>query len=80
MILNRIWHLNFTDCFSGKGFALNFNNDLQTLSKPFLFSLLLDTLHLEAYYTCKYYIINASSEKELRYFLNYHYIAGYFSS
>ena len=29
--------LNFTDCFGGKGFALDPNNGLQTLSKSFLF-------------------------------------------
>ena len=31
------WHLNFTDCFGGEGFAINSNNSLQALSKPFLF-------------------------------------------
>ena len=36
-ILNHFWHLNFTDCLRGEGFALDFNNSLQTLSKPFLF-------------------------------------------
>ena len=36
VILDQIWHLNFTDCFGGKGFALDSNNDLQTLSKHFL--------------------------------------------
>ena len=31
-------HLKFTEeCFEGKGFALDSNNSLQTLSKPFLF-------------------------------------------
>ena len=30
------WHLNFTDCFGGEGFAINSNNSLQALSKPSL--------------------------------------------
>ena len=37
VILNHIEHLNFTDCFGGVGFALDLNNDLQTLSKLFFF-------------------------------------------
>ena len=36
-ILNHFWHLNFTDCLGSECFALEFNNSLQALSKPFLF-------------------------------------------
>ena len=35
VISNRLWHLNFTDCFGGKVFDLDLNNGLQILSKPF---------------------------------------------
>ena len=37
VILDHIIHLKFTDCFAGKGLALDSNNDLQILSKPLLF-------------------------------------------
>ena len=30
-------HLNFPDCFGGKGFTLDTNNKLQNIFKPFLF-------------------------------------------
>ena len=30
-------HSNFTDCFGGEGFALDFNNCLQAFFKPSLF-------------------------------------------
>ena len=36
-ILDHILYLNFTDCFGGEGSALDLDNDLQILSKPFLF-------------------------------------------
>ena len=34
VIFDYIWHLDFTDCFGDKGFALYFNNSLQTFSFP----------------------------------------------
>ena len=36
VILDDILHLNFTDCFGGEGLALDSDNSLQILSKPFL--------------------------------------------
>ena len=36
-VSNHFWHLNFTDCLGGEGFALDSNYTLQALSKPFLF-------------------------------------------
>ena len=52
VISDDIWHLNFTDCFGDKGFALGLNNGLQTLSKSiFPFPLLLGTLYTRARFT-----------------------------
>ena len=36
VILDQISHLNYTDCFGDKDFALDSNDNLQTLSKLFL--------------------------------------------
>ena len=69
MILDYIWHLTPTDCFGGKGFALDLNNGLQTLSKSFLFWTLIEYLtlgrlsHLQMLYTT-----NVSNEEEPRHF------------
>ena len=67
LILDHILHLNFTDCFGGKGFALDANNGSQTLSKPFL------VLCYQVLYTWTR-ITNASRKEEPRHFLIYHYI------
>ena len=37
VISDHIWHKNFTDCFGGRGFALDLKNGLETLSKPLLY-------------------------------------------
>ena len=71
-----ILHLNFSDCFEGKGLALDPNNGLQTLSIPVSFPLPLGTLHLDAYYTCKRCVTNATSKEQPRHLLIYHYITG----
>ena len=47
---DHVGHLNFTDCFRGKGFALDPNNVLQTVSIFLLF--LINILHLNAYHHC----------------------------
>ena len=36
VVVDYFLHLNFTDCFGGKGLALDSNNDLQILFKPLL--------------------------------------------
>ena len=74
VISAHILHLNFTDFFEDKGYALDPNNSLQTLSIPFPFPLPLGTLHQDAHRTCKRFVTNASSKEEPRHFLIYHYI------
>ena len=37
VILDHILYLNFTDCIGEEGLALDYNNGLQTLSRPLLF-------------------------------------------
>ena len=72
-------HLNFTDCFGGKGFALDLSNGLQALSKPFLFlSTRRRYLTLERVSRLQMlYITNVSSEEEPGHFLFYHYTTVY---
>ena len=48
MILDHILHLNFTDCFGGKGLVLDSSNGLQILPQTFPFPLSLGTLHFDA--------------------------------
>ena len=76
VISGRILNLNFTNYFGGKGFALDPNKGLQTLTKSFPFPFSLGTLHLNMYCSCKRCITNAFSEEESRHFLIYHYITG----
>ena len=47
-----MWHLNFTDCFGGNGFALDPNDSLQTLSRS-SHLLSLGTLNWDSYRTWK---------------------------
>ena len=59
----RIWR---------RKFSFSSNNSLQPFSKPF--PLLLGTLHMSSYCTCKCCITNASSKEEAIRFLISHYI------
>ena len=72
MILGYVWHLNFSDCLGGKGFALDLNNGTQTISKPFPFIRYLALGRMSHLQTL--YITNVSSEEEPRHFLIHHYI------
>ena len=66
---------HITDCFGGKGSALDSIRGLQTHSRSFPFPLSLGILHSDTYCTCKSCIFtNASSKEEPRNFLIYHYI------
>ena len=71
VIFDHIRHLSFTECFGGKGVALDYNNDLQTLSNFSFFSfiryLTLGHVSQTLYHQC-------SQRIKPRYFLIYHYI------
>ena len=60
-----ILHLNFTDGFWDKGFALDLKRVIQTLFKPIRFPFSLGTLQLDAHCTCKCCISMPSEKKSL---------------
>ena len=74
VILDHIWHLNFTDCFGGKSFTLDSDNGLHTNPlQIFPFPLSLGTFTLK----CVSHPTHPSNKGQPRYFVIYHYIIAY---